>query len=391
MKLFVFPAVQGDALALDASAPGAPFRAIIDAGPAAAQTDVLRNIDRVFQSNPLDLVVCTHIDTDHIDGVITMLLIEDRPEIRELWFNSYEHAVKPTRPLIKGMLGGAEGEILRWLLDRSELPWNERFGQRAVCFDPGARRLPRIEWDHVAITVCSPDLDGLARLAARWAQDVANELERCNIDPVPDPHELTTDEIRAVFLQRRIRLQPAVDPELVAWLGRDSSPTNGSSIAMLVEADGASFLLTGDAWRAVLIKAIDRLRDERGLGDDPLPLTALKLSHHGSAGNVNRELLNRLDCQHFLVSTDGTSHGHPDREALDEITAHSHDVHRRAPHFWFNYRSATTEPWYHDHHTDPVHQGGWISHYPDDPAAGIAVDSTELATMPTTRWPIDDE
>ena len=64
----------------------------------------------------------------------------------------------------------------------------------------------------------------------------------------------------------------------------------------------------------MLTAGLRRLRN-----GEKLTLHAFKLSHHGSKGTLSPTLLDRLDCARFLISTDGSRHDHPDREAVARI------------------------------------------------------------------------
>ena len=71
-------------------------------------------------------------------------------------------------------------------------------------------------------------------------------------------------------------------------------------------------------------------------------LDALKVAHHGSAGNVSRDLLEIIDCQRYLFSTNGARYGHPDPVAVARILIHGGDEKELV----FNYRQRTEE-WNH--------------------------------------------
>jgi hypothetical protein len=73
-----------------------------------------------------------------------------------------------------------------------------------------------------------------------------------------------------------------------------------------------------------------------------LRLDLLKVSHHGSKGNTTAEMLERLDCQRFLFSSNGSRHGHPDPEAVARVLMTPADRKRT---LYFNYASPWTKPW----------------------------------------------
>jgi hypothetical protein len=121
----------------------------------------------------------------------------------------------------------------------------------------------------------------------------------------------------------------------------DRSVPNGSSIALLCEFDGRSILLSGDAHAEVLLSSIHTLQRERGHDGEKLKLDAFKLSHHGSANGTTAALIGALDCERYLVSTNGNIFYHPDREAIARVIVHGGDD----PVLAFNYRSPYNGLW----------------------------------------------
>jgi beta-lactamase superfamily II metal-dependent hydrolase len=93
-------------------------------------------------------------------------------------------------------------------------------------------------------------------------------------------------------------------------MGKDSSHANGSSIAVLLEYKDRKILLAGDAFSDDLVDGINSVSDER------LTLDVFKLPHHGSRNNVHKELIEAVDCERWLISSDGTRFKHPDAEAI---------------------------------------------------------------------------
>jgi hypothetical protein len=66
----------------------------------------------------------------------------------------------------------------------------------------------------------------------------------------------------------------------------------------------------------------------------PLYFDAIKVSHHGSALNTSPELLELIDSEKFLISTNGKSFGHPDTETIARIVTRK-AAYRRT--LYFNY------------------------------------------------------
>jgi hypothetical protein len=123
----------------------------------------------------------------------------------------------------------------------------------------------------------------------------------------------------------------------------DSSTPNGSSIAFLAEyrhrGKDVAVLFAGDAHASVLCRSIKQLLAERAA--EKLHLDALKVSHHGSRGNTNEQLLSLLDCPRYLISCNGGVHNLPDNETIGRIIAFGGSE----PELIFNYHCGRTQAW----------------------------------------------
>ncbi len=103
------------------------------------------------------------------------------------------------------------------------------------------------------------------------------------------------------------------------------------------------------------------------LGPGPTRLDAFKLPHHGSKANVDRELLERVTCRRYLVSTSGAVFGHPDREAMARVIKFGGPT----PTLCFNFASAKNRVW--DDDTLRADHG-YATVYPEAGEEGLAVE-----------------
>ena len=102
----MLPAKYGDALLVTWGAQRGQHRMLVDAGLASAFPAVKAKLQSF--DGDIDLVVVTHVDLDHIGGVVKLL--RDKtivPRIRQVWFNGYEHLEK-----FNDLLGPLDGERL---------------------------------------------------------------------------------------------------------------------------------------------------------------------------------------------------------------------------------------------------------------------------------------
>jgi beta-lactamase superfamily II metal-dependent hydrolase len=320
----VLKGAYGDAIWVECARAGRPWRMVVDGGPPeaadalAARVDALPPGDRV-----LDVVVVSHIDSDHIGGMLPLLARNDL-EIGDVWFNGLAQL-----PEADERRSVAEGEDLVELLTgvtrATPLPWNRVVGGCALVTedDRTFRDLPLT--DGPSITLLSPTPRRLRALRRVWDQALTR-VQRGEPEEVGDIAPL----------------EPLADLHALAAADtvNDASVPNGSSIAFLLEHRGASCLLGADAFPTVLGGALWALVNARG--GRPVRVDAVKLPHHGSEKNVGKKLLTLVSTKHFLISTSGERFGHPDDVSLSRaVTAGGPGTT-----LWFNYSpTAKTTRW----------------------------------------------
>src|SRR5438045_4073908 len=112
----VLPADRGDSLWIECHRPsGRPWRLLFDGGMP-ANWPVLR--ERVLAlgepERVIDLVVVSHIDSDHIGGMLPLLAATDLGlRIGDVWFNGLPQLPDPAMKSVRSV---AEGESLVRLL-----------------------------------------------------------------------------------------------------------------------------------------------------------------------------------------------------------------------------------------------------------------------------------
>lgn len=332
LRIRALPAANGDALLVEYG--GRQLRRVLIDGGTEDSAGVVIERLRDIGVRRLDLLVVTHIDTDHIGGALPLIERTDHGiEIARVWFNGFAH-LKP-RPNRKDRLGARDllgpihGERLTaGLVKRVEAgltTWNAEFDGGTVIagerreLDTGDRR-------RLTLTVLSPTWDKLAKLAPQWEPLVrAGGL----VGATPQREE---EGLRDLLGPPRLDLERlAATPP-----GRDASKANGSSIALLAEYGGRRLLLAGDAHADVLVASLEGLPQEQRAVD------LFKLPHHGSGSNVTVELVRAVRCGKYLFSTNGKGFKspHPHREAVARVI-----VHAREPELIFNYSAATTKVW----------------------------------------------
>lgn len=289
VQLIALPAACGDCLVLEYGSGATRHRLLIDGGLGSTyEVGLGAHLSALPAGPPFDVVVVTHVDRDHIDGVVRALR-DQQLQAGDIWFNGRDEIDE----LLNGATRGVrQGDDLDALIPPDRR--NRAFAGRAIYVPstgPVSVELP----GEARCTLLSPSPPRLQRLLDRWPE---------RRGAVEDLTEALADE----------------PTRGAGEFGQDGSVANGSSIAFLFEAGPTALLLTGDAFAAELETTISQLLAQRGA--PKLRVDLFKLSHHGSRQNMTDALLELIDPAAILVCTDGSKFHHPDEDALAKIRAH---------------------------------------------------------------------
>jgi hypothetical protein len=365
LSVEMLPARHGDCLWIEYGDTRSRHRLLVDGGPGFAYPRGLRARIAALpeRERTFELLCCTHIDADHIEGLIRLL---GEPALGcrfdAVWYNAWPQ-VSGGQP---ASFGAVQGEYLAALIGRIGLPWNAAFAKRGGVRTAAASAdlAPIVLPGGATLTLLSPGTPELARLAKVWDA----ELDKAGL--APDDAEEALARLRA---DRKFKAHVsfgvgAPDPRALAAapFKEDDGAPNGSSIAFLLEAGGKRALLLGDAHPNVVAANLDRLLQQRGL--ERLAVDIVKLPHHGSANNVNAALIDRIAAERWLFSSDGTFFDHPDPEAVARVITGAQD----RPLLAFNYRTRRTALW-DDDALRATHR--YRTAYPERDAAGLRVEA----------------
>lgn len=358
-RIEMMPAKHGDALLVEYGTRQTR-RLVIDGGPLSAYPLIEARLDRLPEGDRgVELLVITHVDTDHVEGVIRLLAMPESKwpfSVDEIWFNGWRH-IEEARDL-----GGREGEFVSALISRRAGDrWNTRFERKAVRVGAVPDDRVKLE-DGMVLTVLSPTAEALAALLKAWKKSAKEwEIEPGHLDQA---WQQLVDENK-FHPGAELTLGP---DDLTAKLrkqltGGDDSTANGSSIAFLAEYAGKRALLLGDAHMDVVCGALEARGHTK---EKPLRMDAVKMAHHGSRNNLTPRFLELVDAAHWLVSTNGDKFEHPDAAAIEAVIAGA----RRKPTLWFNYRSKFNQRW----EAPSLRPGArYATRYPETNDAGMTV------------------
>lgn len=341
LRVEMMAAERGDAILIEygeGSEPG--HRVLIDGGPVNSGTyDLVQERLRQIPTSAdgrrhFDLLIVSHVDTDHIEGVIRLLQDVDlRCVFDDIWFNGWKHLVEIDEAATVSVLGGLQGEFLGALLQMQGRPWNQLMLGGPV-FVPDAGDLPTFTLrGGLVLTLLSPTFEKLEELVPEWQKHVRN------VGLEPGDTASVLEQLSDKWWARPPKTLGEIDR---IERSNDNGAANGSSIAVLAEFGERAVLLGADAHDDVLTASIRRLRTQRELAE-PLPIDALKLSHHGSKNNTTVQLLAELACEAYMVSTSGDRFDHPDAIAIKRLI----DQHQgsQKPLVLFNYDQKQSKLW----------------------------------------------
>lgn len=358
-NIHLLPASFGDSILIEYGDSSDPNYILIDGGPYFVFDEVIAQIKKVVpKMKKIDLLVITHIDIDHIDGIIVLLNQNEPPfEIGEIWFNGWNEITEAKTDL----MGGKQGEYLSALIKENELPHNTQFGKKGVCLI-NDETPPIISLESgMEITLLSPTSEALADLAPDW-ENVVKEVGNADVALArlkeDNRYDYDVSDILGKLEEKTIK-----ELQLTTTRG-DKSAANGSSIAFIANYEGKRCLFSGDAHSEKLERIIGNLVDYDS--GERLKLDAWKLSHHGSRKSTLSKLMTKISCKTILISSDGKRYKHPDVETIAKIFKHN------GPNLnlYFNYKTIYNEMW---DDVDLQNKFQYNATYPDVGELGITI------------------
>ncbi len=376
LKVRIYPALSGDCFLISMGQVHQKH-ILIDGGYPDTYKDYLKkDLEEISsRGERLDLLVVSHIDQDHVGGVISFL--EDnnknnRITINEVWHNSFRHLDlnKKTKtpisdkektylegvirkglylkhPIHKGGshivdISATEGSTLASLISKGKYPWNTDFNGKAIDCD----KYHKIDKGSYKLWILSPNTESLNRLGKWWL----NELKKKSEDFVIGNEAVFEDAFECAQLNdfdigvtsRDISSsEKALTDEMMKKVIEkndevDKKITNLSSIAFILEYDEKYLMFLGDSNPDIVAESLRKLKENKHLDIELFNL--VKISHHGSKKNINNALASQIASKIYVFSTNG-EYGHPDLETLARIIYFNNNIEKNCI---FNYLSAAS-------------------------------------------------
>lgn len=330
IKLKFLPARFGDCIWIEYGDDTKRSRILIDGGTGGTRHEINELIAALPEDErDFELVVVTHIDQDHIEGVLRLLEESDTLnfKVRDFWFNGFDHLPKDED---EEDFGAVQGERLSKQIVKHEIPWNIDFSGKSIM--AGDDELPTITLPGgMKLTLLSPAVGHLNELKKQWVKEVtaANMIPGSPLVSDSDEDEDDEEDFGGGSI-------PDIENLVLKDFHEDEAAGNGSSIAFLAEFDDKSMLFCGDAFPSQLFKALDLISPTSKIN-----LDLMKVSHHASSHNTSPKLLEKINCKKYVISTNGSRFKHPKQDTIARI------IKKAGPgtQLFFNYKTKFNDVW----------------------------------------------
>jgi len=309
MKLSIIKAMKGDSFILEWGDRD-QYSMLLDGGYPSTYNEGIKKI--VSNLKNLKAVVVSHVDYDHIYGIIKMLDDESVKNDFILYLNTPELIINKNK---NSKVGYKEGELLIKLIEEKKI-------RHESIFLPNTQNF-KIEG--LEFTVLSPTKEVLELLKLEWDAyriDKA-EKEKNKLSGLVSAKSKKLTDVNEILKSKE---------SVKNW---KNDLVNSSSITFIVEYNKKKILFLADG-NPDLIEY--RLRELGYTEEVPLIVNALKVSHHGCKHNTTKSLLKIIKTDKVIISTNQRGNSrHPHRETIIKI-ANYLQRSKKDLEFMFNYK-----------------------------------------------------
>ena len=151
-----------------------------------------------------------------------------------------------------------------------------------------------IEIQDVKFEILNPTKELAASLSSNWKETQSNK----NLDETEDL--VSTESIVIDFSSKHVEYKKSLKDDIV----------NASSICFILSYMDRKILFLSDSHPDSISKKLK----------ENTKFDCVKISHHGSKFNTTLDLLDKIDCTKFVISTNGPrNYGHPAPSTISKI------------------------------------------------------------------------
>ena len=317
-ELFFLPAQYGDAFFLHCQKGHEEGWMVVDGGPVKLRPKsvFLQEVEKLPR---IDLMVLTHHDDDHIEGIrayVNQHKADNPFPVKTMWVNCARHIDIAQGGSLTAKHASSLADTLVEIQKNQEIEWKEYVTDN----------MDTSEITFADIDVLSPSKEILERYIIEY------EKKAGVLQPKALPLTAKQEEDDLSVSLKDLALRPKIK------LSENNYQVlaNMASIAFILRCDDMSVLMLGDSFPQQIEGSLAARVYSK---ENKLKVDFVKVSHHGSRHNISNELLDMIDCQNYLISTDGGKGEtyHPTREALANIICHPSRDYGKTVHLHFNY------------------------------------------------------
>lgn len=272
----------------------------------------------------IDLLILTHIDLDHISGLITLFRhgVFKKIQVKRFWLNFGD-----LFPVNLGSdVGYSQGNKLVDLLKEKNV--ESKLIKSNITSDLGMFEMA----NGINYCLLSPTEVVYKKFLEKWKEIYPTIFK--GVEDIETSGTITPSQVDKGTLEKLAATKIKVK-------SINSDLLNASSLAFVLCTQDMKILLLGDA-RAEIV--IETLKNKGFCSNNKLKVDYVKISHHGSKNNTTNELLDMIDSDHYIISTNGGAKSkHPDREVIAKILLHPERELNRKRFIYFNYSRAKIE------------------------------------------------
>lgn len=368
VSIKVFPAKNGDCI-LVSYGNGTNKNILIDGGYVDTFKSYLTKTLTEIKGKGecINNFIVTHIDSDHILGAIALIKANNDNNIisiGSIWHNTFRHlfdldelsvstddiSSKLLKQIVArgykknetqsptGEVSAKQGSTLGAHLLDGKYQWNAEYNYKAVCIENGQY----IKLDQgSSIFLLSPNSSKLSALKTYWSEKLVEygiNYTKGSAQIYDDAFEMLMSwDKRNIVAKEKPKSAGTVtiDALLQESEHLDRTPTNGSSIAFILNIEKKKMLFLADAHPDLVLESLNGYQPEGVVFFD-----VIKVAHHGSSANTSKALLEKIDAKKFIISTNGDKDGHPDKTTIARIVGRKSNFHRQ---LIFNYKTLTSQ------------------------------------------------
>lgn len=343
MKVRVFQSDKGDCLLLTDKNEK---HILVDGGMAKSYK---KHVAKYLSNKEIELVCVSHIDQDHIQGIIEMMkditnwrvykyqksqgnsrykkpLAPEPPIVKSVWHNAFKDQVSENKGEIENMLVASSSAVSSFNVNMADFIYSKR---EAIILSN------KLKSNQLNIPVNKEFSNNLVYYRKENSQVKIGDFKLHIIGPFKEDLEklrndwnLWLEKSKRIIVKLRRqaekdikvfeKMNPASSHMELNRLGDKLKVTlpNLASIMFLLEEDGKSVLLTGDGHSEDILKGLKENKKLRNNGG--IHVNVLKVQHHGSHHNFDDSFFQKVTADHYVFCGNG-AHSNPELEVVKNL------------------------------------------------------------------------